>query len=213
MADIKMLDHAIGQIERVEAAAAAEAVARRVALNGQSFDITEQWNQSSWRSVSPDTENHRCQTAMCLAGWVVELDDTVTWRVSPEAYYLAVQSTATAQQTVQTLRKMLREVRADDERYEEWHALCNTAYVMWETLSDKASDMSSQLELVVTPHQEIVTAGSWAADRLGINTYQADQMFHQNNSLRALKNMVGELAADPDADLVDLVTRHDEDDD
>lgn len=133
------------------------------------IQLTDEWSQGDWRNVINynevrDEKADRCKTAMCFAGWAVELDGG-KWLYSNKELARAIINNQTYR--TDALHATAEEIRA------------KTYYLTDHSLTDG--------------QVPVVDAESRARSILGLTTIEADSLFRGENSLEDLKRIVGDI--------------------
>ena len=125
----------------------------------------------------------RCSTGMCFAGWASQLAGAV---------YLVPMKLADSTRPV---------IVGSGVALARGRTFADV--VMHESIEGSAYLWDADGRDVQMPHT--ARAENFAERALGLTSDQAAALFHSDNTLDALELMVERLAADPDADLDDLV--------
>ncbi len=167
----------------------------------QYIDTGAAWTQSSWRTVQVDTEGHRCNTGMCLAGWVAELSPEVAWKVDEATLYRAERAVTHLWTAHTDLLEVIRSVpKLEDTERERLSEMAETTRQSWSSAFDILRGLKSQLELVVMQDGSECPVEDWATERLGLETYQASALFHGDNDFGAIQKYRDRLQDNPTGD-------------
>jgi hypothetical protein len=221
MTDVAALDVALAQ---VRAHVDAQRIAQISLPDNGTVDLTQAWNQRTWREVEivgDDEEplTPRCGTQMCLAGWVAELDEQVEWKIDPASYYRATIVTRKLH-TSMIAAEHLRSQLPPGEARVQADILATRTRETWQRAFDLACEMRSNLDVVIVPPPADRDDGipreeqveMWAIDRLDLSVSQANGLFHGDNDLDQLEAKIERLRLDEEDPLDDDDDDDDEDD-
>jgi hypothetical protein len=214
MIDLPMLDKALDQIKMLaEAEAAARQCISQQSIDGDRVGFSADWNQSAWRTIEVDEKQHRCNTSMCLAGWVAELDPQVDWKVNAVEYLRLSKATHDAEVAFESMDELHNRhySSALAEKYSEARTSARQAYGK---ISNLYQDMTNMLNLVVpVGNTEHVDVETWATDRLGLTGTQASELFVGHNDIERIERVLNALRDDPSWNGFDDSDEDDDDED
>lgn len=168
MANAELLDSTLKVITEIE--------------NGYT-DRGPRWDQGTWRkfqaNVVPQADDHRCQTAMCFAGWVADLDPKVAW-LWPAAEVAKLDHDG----RYAIIDEMSLVVIPEEMITEELKA--EPSMVCWD---------STHATKVRETGALIVEASAYAAWALDISEYEADLLFEAHNGLDDLESLINKIKA------------------
>lgn len=148
------------------------------------------WGQENWRSIHTG-DGERCRTAMCVAGWVCELDEDVMWMIRSETYMQTVRECMAATERVQTIRAQIAAAPtvSDPKLYDEFFRVGKLADELYEQIEW----MEEHEDRVMTHEGTMFEARAYAQERLGLNDFEASALFSPLNTLIDIQRVRTEI--------------------
>lgn len=148
--------------------------------------LDKRWEQGSWRAL--EIKDDRCNSAMCFAGWTVEVDKA-EWLVNPKTF----------KHFMPTMRSFFSEyvlLKADDTRFDGLDA-----YSRASTFAEvcKALGHPVPSDLTDLADRKIMEARHYARVVLGLDTDQASELFDADNTLEVLRDYISDYLEQDEA--------------
>lgn len=147
-------------------------------------EMPQQWYQGAWRMIMIycDEQHNACGTAMCFAGWAVQLDGTLEYAVSPELWLRATRAYNQAEEGSD------EQIRAAE--LHEWATDYDDYVVVPEGMDFPADLVTTTVHPETQQTLSVTTIASAARYLLGLDMDQSSLLFSGSNSRSMLEHIV-----------------------